>query len=889
MAATRAATTHDKQKNPKPTGQMSQGQTFGQRQPEHVSESSPPLHRYLGNSYVQAMTTQKQRNTRLKINEPGDIYEREADRAADQVMAASTHGNISSAPLQIQRFSDSSYGQGDAAPASVAQTFASPGRPLEPALRQDMEQRFGHDLSRVRVHTDAAAAQSARDVKARAYTMGHDIVFGAGRFAPETTAGRRLIAHELTHVAQMSAFGAPASLTAALRLPILRQPESGADADAEERRRRTRASWAWTESTPPYSVARDGVRMVIDWAKKQQIKFEDPQRTDEERTHIAQGLLRAFQELREFEGRAKHDPDGALVYSYMGDQKPWTQDRAHKLDDIAPFTAANIAEWREAEAWRPPVTSHAKQPPKKKTPPRQKQPPELPERHSFAVDVTFPKQEGMTFKTEEGQRHIAFALIRSTRSTYTNEQIAWAVSRIDLSKWWAPPGNLDLPAWKENFEAAAIGDKVTMGLSKKFDLELGKILLDLPTEHDFRVELGRQAVLSAAPTLYLAYAAPAGLMAGTIIGSGLTFLPGTGTVGGGGLTTGGGGLLAGGEGSLLLGGTIRQSALYAARYLYLNAPQLYGRSMAYGGALLTGAKLGQHLIQISREGLHLSDIPQFAEDLLPAFGGYSERSYFRSGGGGTQPPPARPVTPPVGTPAPVTPTPPVVSVRPPTAPVGPAATGSRIPVDVTHGKPFNVPLVTPTAPAPAPPVTPPIGTRRTVEPPASVKPAPPARPSTAPPAQAVVAPAPVKPASPVAPVHPFRLEGLRGWRFGTKWKLAMEGFEASGAAPGIGAGGATGSARPTPAVVVKTTPSPAAPTPDPLPPTPAPPRAVSPAKIVTPSAPSRPTTTTGAVRTPAPATPTSSAVTGRLAGRLRQHQSRRGRRLRRCRLGLLEE
>src|SRR5262245_15768946 len=129
MGTTRAATTHDKQKNPKPTGQMSKGQTLGQRQPEHVSESSPPLHRYLGNSYVQAMTTKTQRpglQTKLTVNEPGDIYEQEADRAADQVMGAPTHANVSSAPLQIQRFSDSSYGQGDAAPASVSQTLTSP-------------------------------------------------------------------------------------------------------------------------------------------------------------------------------------------------------------------------------------------------------------------------------------------------------------------------------------------------------------------------------------------------------------------------------------------------------------------------------------------------------------------------------------------------------------------------------------------------------------------------------------------------------------------------------------------------------------------------------------------------------------------------------------------
>ena len=71
-------------------------------------------------------------------------------------------------------------------------------------LQQDMGQRFGHDFSRVRVHTGRAAEQSARDVNAHAYTVGHNIAFGAGRFAPGTYEGRRLLAHELTHVVQQS-------------------------------------------------------------------------------------------------------------------------------------------------------------------------------------------------------------------------------------------------------------------------------------------------------------------------------------------------------------------------------------------------------------------------------------------------------------------------------------------------------------------------------------------------------------------------------------------------------------------------------------------------------------------------------------------------------------
>ena len=142
--------------------------------------------------------------TKLRINEPGDAYEQEADRVADQVLAQPAHPDVSSAPPRIQRFTGQSSGQMGAAPASVDRVLAGSGRPLEPALRQDMEQRFGHDFSRVRVHSGAAAEQSARDIDAHAYTVGHYIVFGAGRFAPGTHEGRRLIAHELTHVVQQS-------------------------------------------------------------------------------------------------------------------------------------------------------------------------------------------------------------------------------------------------------------------------------------------------------------------------------------------------------------------------------------------------------------------------------------------------------------------------------------------------------------------------------------------------------------------------------------------------------------------------------------------------------------------------------------------------------------
>jgi Domain of unknown function (DUF4157)/Lysine-specific metallo-endopeptidase len=142
--------------------------------------------------------------TKLKINEPGDIYEQEADRVADQVLAVPAHSLVSEAPPHIQRFSGQPAGQVDTVPASVDPVLAGSGRPLDLALQQEIGQRFGHDFSQVRVHCDAAAEQSAREVDAEAYTVGHHMVFGAGRFAPETHEGRRLIAHELTHVVQQS-------------------------------------------------------------------------------------------------------------------------------------------------------------------------------------------------------------------------------------------------------------------------------------------------------------------------------------------------------------------------------------------------------------------------------------------------------------------------------------------------------------------------------------------------------------------------------------------------------------------------------------------------------------------------------------------------------------
>lgn len=140
--------------------------------------------------------------TKLTINAPGDKYEQEADRIADQVLAKPAHHVVGGTLPRIQRFGGQPTGQMDTVPASVDRVLASPGRPLEPALRQEMEGRFGHDFSRVQVYTGAAAEQSAWDVNAHAYTAGSNIVFGKGQFAVGTHEGRALLAHELAHTIQ---------------------------------------------------------------------------------------------------------------------------------------------------------------------------------------------------------------------------------------------------------------------------------------------------------------------------------------------------------------------------------------------------------------------------------------------------------------------------------------------------------------------------------------------------------------------------------------------------------------------------------------------------------------------------------------------------------------
>jgi hypothetical protein len=163
----------------------------------------------------------------VTIGEVNDPLEREADWIAASVLSAAPHA--AGAPARPRR-SGRSGADGDATPRmGIEGEHPQSGSPLEPLLRQDMEHRFGRDFSGVRVHTDSQAARAAESVDANAYTVGREIVFGAGRYQPHESTGRFLLAHELAHVVQQEEGAADGAVQRQERRPRL----APVDADAQ--------------------------------------------------------------------------------------------------------------------------------------------------------------------------------------------------------------------------------------------------------------------------------------------------------------------------------------------------------------------------------------------------------------------------------------------------------------------------------------------------------------------------------------------------------------------------------------------------------------------------------------------------------------------------------
>jgi outer membrane protein OmpA-like peptidoglycan-associated protein len=160
------------------------------------------LQESLGNQGLLGLLASGRLQAKLAVNQPGDACEQEADRVAQEVVSGS-------APPAVQRKATGESGPATAPPA-VNEALGSSGQPLDPATRAFLEPRFGRNFEDVRVHTGERAAEAANSVGALAFTVGRDVVFGDGQYAPGTTEGRQLLSHELTHVVQQQ--GAATSL-----------------------------------------------------------------------------------------------------------------------------------------------------------------------------------------------------------------------------------------------------------------------------------------------------------------------------------------------------------------------------------------------------------------------------------------------------------------------------------------------------------------------------------------------------------------------------------------------------------------------------------------------------------------------------------------------------
>ena len=160
---------------------------------------------------------------------------------------------------RVSRYAAGGARPDGAVPSIVDDAVRAPGQRLPADLRASMEPRFGADFSDVRVHTDDVSARAAHAVAASAYTLSSHVVFGAGQYAPGTDSGRRLLAHELTHVVQQRQAGADSVVNADRRIS---DPSDAAEREADATAERVTAAPAAGARAPAITHGGTGVQRL---------------------------------------------------------------------------------------------------------------------------------------------------------------------------------------------------------------------------------------------------------------------------------------------------------------------------------------------------------------------------------------------------------------------------------------------------------------------------------------------------------------------------------------------------------------------------------------------------------------------------------------------------
>jgi hypothetical protein len=391
---------------------------------------------------------------KLMVSPPGAIYEKEADLVSEQMMRMPDPQDVSPQngdgklqrkcsacekedeekhdKLERKELSGASGPTPTVAPAIVHDALSSPGQPLDAGTRAFFEPRFGHDFGHVRIHADWLAEESARAVDAQAYTVKHHVVFGPSQYSPCTLPGRRLLAHELTHVMQQAAAShqlrpadfASSSAESVGSDVLLRKPDKPTQA---ERRREQKleelardpgeAHRAWKKLSEVESSAVVGkmeVRYGRPFARQflDEVKKGKPQR---ETRHYVRGVGPKPSELIK-----------------KGYQRGWTEHIAADMQlelwvhPTGRYVAMDVGTWKpgSAETKKEPGT---KAPPAK-LPPVMPQPPEPPltEEQERALDFLDDLQ------LRNNQLQDALTSDPFQRKKAQDAQAAWALSRAEL-------------------------------------------------------------------------------------------------------------------------------------------------------------------------------------------------------------------------------------------------------------------------------------------------------------------------------------------------------------------------------------------------------------------------------------------------------------------------
>lgn len=177
------------------------GRGAAQESESPTAGSSPvsSLHRTVGNQAVRRLYESGEIQAKLKVSQPDDSAEREAEQVAEQIMRMSpTDPSVCSSAVRGGLPRSDTNGEAN----KQIKSAMSGGRPLSESTRSFFEPRFGLDFSGVRVHTGSKADEAAHSINAEAFTHEKDVVFRRGTYDPSSEQGKRLLAHELTHVVQ---------------------------------------------------------------------------------------------------------------------------------------------------------------------------------------------------------------------------------------------------------------------------------------------------------------------------------------------------------------------------------------------------------------------------------------------------------------------------------------------------------------------------------------------------------------------------------------------------------------------------------------------------------------------------------------------------------------